>query len=50
MLPRRKAGADHQYEQRRARAMLDAVGQVCHEHAGNEVKRAEYNERERKLP
>jgi len=49
MLRRRKAGADHQYEQRRARAMLDAVGQVCHEHAGNEVKRAEYNERERKL-
>ena len=45
----KKTDQDLQFEQRRARAVLDGVAQVCHEHEGNEKKRLKYEEREAKL-
>merc|ERR1719230_2004044 len=49
LMRRRAAGSDLQYDQRRARAALDAVSQVCAEHKGNEAKRVEYEAREAKV-
>ena len=48
-LRRKATDADQQHDQRRARNMLDGVAQVCHEHAGNEKKRAKYDKRAQKL-